>query len=107
MKARMIVLTLALLLIGASQCFAQDAQMGTWKLNVEHSKLANGVARNHTVVYAAAGDQVKVTVDGTNPDGTAAHNEWTGKFDGADYPSPVTPLLIRGLTKWQIQIRWI
>jgi hypothetical protein len=29
---------------------------------------------------------VKVTVDGTAPDGSAAHNEWTGKFDGKDYP---------------------
>ena len=85
MKTKMIVLTLALLVVGASECFAQDSQMGTWKLNVAQSKLANGVARNHTVVYEAAGDQVKVIVDGTNPDGTAAHNEWTGKFDGADY----------------------
>jgi hypothetical protein len=85
MKTRMIVVTLALLLVAASECFAQDAQMGTWKLNTAQSKLANGVARNNTVVYEAAGDQVKVTVDGTNPDGTAAHNEWTGKFDGADY----------------------
>lgn len=85
MKTKMIFLTLALILVAASECFAQDAQMGTWKLNSAQSKLPNGVARNHTVVYEAAGDQVKVIVDGTNPDGTAAHNEWTGKFDGTDY----------------------
>jgi hypothetical protein len=29
---------------------------------------------------------VKVTVDGTDPDGKPTHNEWTGKFDGKDYP---------------------
>ena len=40
---------------------------------------------NHTVVYEAAGDNVKVTVDGTDADGKALHNEWTGKFDGKDY----------------------
>jgi hypothetical protein len=38
------------------------------------------------VVYAAAGDSVKVTVDGVDADGKPTHNEWTGKFDGKDYP---------------------
>ncbi len=85
MKTRMTVLTLALLLVAASECFAQEPQMGTWKLNTAQSKIANGAARNTTVVYEAAGDNIKVTVDGLNPDGTALHNEWTGKFDGADY----------------------
>jgi hypothetical protein len=33
-----------------------------------------------------AGDNVKVTVDGTDSTGKPAHNEWTGKFDGKDYP---------------------
>jgi hypothetical protein len=37
------------------------------------------------VVYEAAGDSVKVTVDGTDGDGNPLHNEWTGKFDGKDY----------------------
>ena len=29
---------------------------------------------------------MKITVDGTDKDGNATHNEWTGKFDGKDYP---------------------
>ena len=45
-----------------------------------------GRERTHTVVYAAAGDKVKVTVEGTDTDGKPTHNEWTGKFDGKDYP---------------------
>lgn len=85
MKTRMIVLTLAVVLVAASACFAQDAQMGTWKLNVAQSKIANGAPRNTKVVYEAAGDQIRVTVDGLNPDGTPTHDEWIGKFDGADY----------------------
>jgi len=85
MKTRMIVLTMAVVLVAASACLAQDAQMGTWKLNAAQSKIANGTARNTTVIYEAAGDQIKVIVDGLNPDGTAAHNEWIGKFDGMDY----------------------
>jgi hypothetical protein len=38
------------------------------------------------VVVEAVGDQVKVTVDGVDADGKPTHNEWTGKFDGKDYP---------------------
>jgi hypothetical protein len=38
------------------------------------------------VVYSADGDKVKVTVDGTTADGKAVHSEWTGKYDGKDYP---------------------
>jgi len=37
------------------------------------------------VVYEAACDNTKVIVDGTDAEGNAAHNEWTGKFDGKDY----------------------
>jgi hypothetical protein len=29
---------------------------------------------------------VKVTVDGTDGTGKPAHSEWTGKYDGKDYP---------------------
>lgn len=87
MKAKAIVLSLALFFVAAGVCFASaGVQMGTWKLNEAKSKLAPGVAKNSTVVYEAAGDNVKVTVDGTDRDGKPAHNEWTGKFDGKDYP---------------------
>ena len=40
--------------------------MGTWKLNEAKSKFAPGTTKNNTVVYAAAGDNVKVTVDGVD-----------------------------------------
>jgi len=60
--------------------------MGTWKLNEAKSKFAPGSTKNHTVVYEAAGDSVKITGDGTDKDGKPTHNEWTGKFDGKDYP---------------------
>jgi hypothetical protein len=86
MKARGIVLTLTLCFVGAAVCFAADAFIGTWKLNEAKSKIGAGSPKNTTVVYEAAGDSVKVTVDGTDGDGKPAHNEWTGKFDGKDYP---------------------
>jgi hypothetical protein len=86
MKARATVLTLALCFVGAAVCFAADGFMGTWKLNEAKSKLAPGTTKNSTVVYEAAGDDVKVTIDGTDADGKPTHNEWTGKFDGKDHP---------------------
>jgi hypothetical protein len=45
-----------------------------------------GIPKNTTVVYTAEGDKVKVTTDGSGPDGSATHTEWVGKFDGKDYP---------------------
>lgn len=86
MKARTIVLTLVLCLVGLAVCFADSAQMGTWKLNEAKSKLAAGMPKNTTVVYEAAGDNVKVTIDGVDAQGKPTHNEWTGKMDGKDYP---------------------
>jgi len=86
MRARTIVLDLVLCFVGIAMCFAQDAHMGTWKLNEAKSKLSPGSPKNTTVVYEAAGDNVKVTVDGIGSDGKPTHNEWTGKFDGKDYP---------------------
>jgi hypothetical protein len=73
-------------------CFAaNEAMMGTWKLNEGKSKFAAGAVKNNTVTYEAAGDSIKVTIDGTAPDGTPLHSEWTGKFDGKDYPSTGNP----------------
>lgn len=86
MKTRTVLLTILVCLVAGAWCLADDANMGTWKLNEAKSKLAAGAPKNHTVVYEMAGDKIKVTVDGTNADGTPAHNEWTGMFDGKDYP---------------------
>ena len=85
MKAKTIALTISLFFASVAMGFQNNPQMGTWKLNETKSKLA-GKAKNHTVVYEAAGDQIKVTVDGVDENGAAVHNEWTGKFDGKDYP---------------------
>ena len=86
MKARTIFMTVVVCLVAGAMCFADDVQMGTWKLNEAKSKFAAGAPKNTTVVYEAAGDKVKVTVDGVDGAGKPAHNEWTGSFDGKDYP---------------------
>jgi hypothetical protein len=86
MRTRTILLTLAACFIGAAVALAVDANVGTWKLNSARSKFTPGTPKNDTVVIEVAGDNMKVTVDGTDADGTPAHNTWTGKFDGKDYP---------------------
>ncbi len=91
MKTRTSLLTLVLCLVAGAVCFASDVNMGTWKLNEAKSKIAAGSPKNNTVVYEAAGDSIKVTIDGVASDGTATHTEWTGKFDGKDYPSTGNP----------------
>lgn len=86
MKVRKIAWTLALCLAGVAVCYASDPNMGTWKLNEAKSKFPPVATKNTTVVYAPAGDQVKVTTDGTTADGKPVQTEWTGMFDGKDYP---------------------
>ena len=86
MKAKTVLFTLAICLAAASLVMAKtNPNMGTWKLNEAKSKFPAGAAKNHTVSYEAAGEDIKVTVDGTDGSGAATHNEWTGKFDGKCY----------------------
>lgn len=87
MKTKTIGLSFILCLAAGGFCLAaDDPMMGTWKLNEAKSKITPGAPKNTTVVYAAAGDQIKITVDGTDADGKPSHSEWTGNFDGKDYP---------------------
>ena len=85
MKTRTAVLTLVTLFVGLTMCFAQNPNMGTWKLNEAKSKIPAGAPKNLTVKYEAAGDSIKATVDGVDGQGKPTHSEWTGKFDGKDY----------------------
>ena len=85
MKIRMIMLALVVMFAGAVVASADSPHMGTWKLNEAKSKFAAGATKNNTVVYEAAGNDTKVTVDGTDGSGAAVHSEWTGKFNGRYY----------------------
>jgi hypothetical protein len=75
-----------MLFVGLTVCFAANPNMGTWKLNEAKSKIPAGASKNLVVKYEAAGDSIKATVDGVDGQGKPTHNEWTGKFDGKDYP---------------------
>ena len=86
MNTKRTVLSTALWLTAVAVALAADPNVGSWKLNEAKSKIAAGAPKNQTVVYTAVGDSYKCVVDGVDGTGKATHNEWTGKFDGKDYP---------------------
>jgi hypothetical protein len=86
MKLRTASVSLVAFFAGLSVCFAADIHMGTWKLNEAKSKFGAGVAKNNTAIYEAVGDNIKITVEGIDNNGKPVHQEWTGRFDGKDYP---------------------
>jgi hypothetical protein len=86
MTTKRIVIATAFFLTAGAVGFAADPNVGSWKLNEAKSKIPAGAPKNLTVVYTAVGDSYKCVVDGVDGTGKPAHNEWTGKFDGKDYP---------------------
>jgi hypothetical protein len=86
MKTKSIAVALMFCFAGALLSLAQDAQLGSWKLNEAKSKFSAGSPMTTTSSYVADGDSIKVTLDGTGMDGKPSHTTWTGKFDGKDYP---------------------
>ena len=52
MKARTLLLTLALCFVGVAVSFADNPNMGTWKLNEAKSKIPPGFVKNTTVAVS-------------------------------------------------------
>jgi hypothetical protein len=85
MTSKTSLISLAVWLAAGSLCFG-SAFDGTWKLNAKKSHMRRGMGRNETVKYEGAFFfKTKVTVDGHDAKGKAAHNEWVGMFNGTDY----------------------
>jgi hypothetical protein len=68
--------------------FAQDSNIGTWKLNVAKSRFSPGPApKSQTLTYEAWGtDGVKFTARGVGADGKPTRWEFRAKYDGKDNP---------------------
>jgi hypothetical protein len=92
MKMRMLGLTLAFCFLGSVGCLATDAQLGTWKLNAAKSKITPGTLIFNTIIYKSMFGKVKVEGEGIDADGKPVHSEWTGNFDGKDYPVTGDPI---------------
>lgn len=61
---------------------------GTWKLNLARSTYSPGAPpfKRATRRIESSGDRIKITDDQVRSRGGVTHLEWTGKFDGSDYP---------------------
>jgi hypothetical protein len=98
--AQLKMIGMALCIFAATASFAQEMNVGSWKLNEEKSKIPAGVAKNTSVVYEKDGDNLKAVLDGVDGAGKPNHSEWTGKFDGKDYPVTGDPRFdMRAITK--------
>jgi hypothetical protein len=92
MKFKSILVTFLLCLLAATVGLAQNANMGTWKLNESKSTFAPGNTKNTTVTCTLAkADMIKCTVDGVDKDGRSIHWTWVGKFDGQPYEIKGSP----------------
>jgi hypothetical protein len=92
MKVRTLGLTLVFCFLATAACFATDPQMGTWKLNQAKSNITPGTLKFNTVTFKSMFGKVKVAGDGIDADGKPVHSEWTGNFDGKDYPVKGDPI---------------
>ena len=81
---RIMIATVAM----AAVAFCADNTLGTWKLNAAKSKAPAGQSpiKSLTVVRAAEGDAIKVSVKGDREDGSKIDVSYTAKYDG----KPVT-----------------
>lgn len=61
-------------------------EIGTFKLDEQRNNFETGQTRIHTVIFETVGDEIKISMDGTDADGGSVHSEWKGKFDGNHYP---------------------
>ena len=96
MKSKATLFILALCFVGVGVCFAADPNLGTWKLSEAKSKIGPGLRKNSTVVYEAAGNSVKVTIDGTESDGKPFHKSGQASMTAKTTLSAAIQLKTRG-----------
>ena len=92
MKTRALVFLAVAALSSSIVVFGADMISGTWKVNVAKSKFDPGPGLKEQIVkFEPMGTDWRVIVDSTGADGKTTHSEWTGKFDGQDYPMKGDP----------------
>src|SRR5262245_9917670 len=89
MRITFVLATLLTLFVASTACARQSQEpwLGTWKLNVAKSAPDREVRyKRATTKIETWGDGLKVTYDLVGTRGGITHMEWTGRFDGKDYP---------------------
>ena len=93
MTRRLMFMALAAMVV-PTILLAADNRVGTWKYNEAKSKFDPGPApyKSRTVKVEAAGEGIKVAVDGVGADGKPQSYSYTANYDGKDYPVTGSPL---------------
>jgi len=78
--------------MGGAAAFAGENWVGTWKLNAAKSQLGSGAVRAQTLSFEATPAGIKLTSEGTDPEGKPTHGGYTSKFDGQDVPWAGNPM---------------
>ena len=82
------------MMLPVSHLLAQTADpvIGTWELNLAKSKYDPGPApKSQTRTYEAVGESLKVSIEGVTAEGKETHTDYTGKYDGKDFPVSGNP----------------
>jgi hypothetical protein len=80
-----VVVVAGVLALGGNALAQSNNDVGTWNLNVAKSTYSPGpVPKSATIKVEPAGAGVKVTVDQVLANGTKAHWEYSGNYDGKD-----------------------
>jgi hypothetical protein len=81
------------MLMGSQTAFASDNWVGSWKLNTEKSTFASDdVTRAQTLKFESTPAGIKLTAEGTDPQGKAMQVGFTSNFDGKEVAWTGNPL---------------
>ena len=75
--------------------------VGTWKLDISHSKLHEAPKQETIQIAAADPTSIKYTITGTSDDGKQYTESYDGKPDGGSYP-----VIVDGKELGKIAFRW-
>ncbi len=67
---------------------ADNPFIGIWKLNIAKSKASDPSAmpKSEVAKNVAQGNLIKTTFDWVDSQGKSYHHEWTGEWNGKDFP---------------------
>ena len=90
--SRKLALAVLSVFIVCMAAWADDVQVGNWKVNVAKSKFKTSPAPNsQTVTIVPAGkDGIKLTVNAVNAKGEKSTIEYAAQYDGKEYPRTET-----------------
>ncbi len=90
MRKNLLMVSLAAccaIVLSTSVALAGENWLGTWKLDAAKSKYSPGPGpKSQMLKFEATPAGIKLTSDGVNAEGKAAHGSYVSKFDGKDVP---------------------